>query len=143
MRDEKFVGACGRGRLQPGGEGEVRASSGGGLGWARGVARRLTRGPLSLLHPAPLPSRWHRLVLASAPPLIRETGLSLGTRPPARSLVLHTSGTTAKPKIVPLTHENVATGSLCIASALKLRRDSVNLNMMPLYHIHGISSECC
>eukprot|EP00966_Prymnesium_polylepis_P276639 6391105-Prymnesium_polylepis.2 len=30
-------------------------------------------------------------------------------------LVLHTSGTTAKPKIVPLHHENLACGALCIA----------------------------
>ena len=53
--------------------------------------------------------------------------------------MLHTSGTTAKPKIVPLTHENIAVGAQCIASALKLKRESVNLNVMPLYHIHGIS----
>lgn len=51
-------------------------------------------------------------------------------------LVLHTSGTTAKPKIVPLHHENLACGALCIASALKLRRDSVNLNVMPCVPPH-------
>ena len=33
-------------------------------------------------------------------------------------LVLHTSGTTAKPKIVPLTHQNVCVGALCIKSAV-------------------------
>ena len=70
-------------------------------------------------------------------------------KPPERNdlcLVLHTSGTTNKPKIVPLTHANVASGSLCIASTLQLRADDdrkkpedVNLNVMPLFHIHGIS----
>ena len=69
--------------------------------------------------------------------------------PPKRDdlcLVLHTSGTTNKPKIVPLTHANIATGSLCIASTLQLKEsdernkpDDVNLNVMPLFHIHGIS----
>ena len=37
-------------------------------------------------------------------------------------LVLHTSGTTAKPKIVPLTHENIVVGVSCVASTLKLQR---------------------
>ena len=53
-------------------------------------------------------------------------------------LVLHTSGTTAKPKIVPLHHENVAVGAMQIAATLQLDgRRSVNLNVMPLYHIHA------
>lgn len=55
------------------------------------------------------------------------------------SLVLHTSGTTAKPKIVPLHHENLAVGCTCIASCLELTCASVNINVMPLYHIHAIS----
>lgn len=54
-------------------------------------------------------------------------------------LLLHTSGTTAKPKVVPLTHENVGVGAQCIASTLKLNNVMVNLNLMPLFHIHGLS----
>jgi oxalate---CoA ligase len=54
-------------------------------------------------------------------------------------LVIHTSGTTAKPKIVPLNHENLAVGALCIKSTLDLPRTAHNLNIMPLFHIHGIS----
>ena len=54
-------------------------------------------------------------------------------------LVLHTSGTTNKPKIVPLTHENLCAGAQCISSTLQLRRDEICLNMMPLFHIHGLS----
>ena len=34
--------------------------------------------------------------------------------------VLHTSGTTSKPKIVPFTHENLVVASLCIGSTLQL-----------------------
>ena len=55
------------------------------------------------------------------------------------ALVLHTSGTTSKPKIVPLTHENVACGALCIASTLRLGASEVCINVMPLFHIHGLS----
>lgn len=55
------------------------------------------------------------------------------------ALLLHTSGTTKKPKIVPLTHENICVGAQCIASTIKITQDDVNMNMMPLYHIHGIS----
>jgi len=55
------------------------------------------------------------------------------------ALVLHTSGTTKKPKIVPLTHENLTVGALCIASTLCRQKSDVCLNLMPLYHIHGLS----
>jgi acyl-CoA synthetase (AMP-forming)/AMP-acid ligase II len=53
------------------------------------------------------------------------------------ALVLHTSGTTKKPKIVPLTHENIACGALCIASTVQMTPEDVCINTMPLFHIHG------
>ena len=55
------------------------------------------------------------------------------------ALVLHTSGTTNKPKVVPLTHGNITTGGLCISSTLGLSCEDVCINIMPLFHIHGIS----
>ena len=64
------------------------------------------------------------------------------SRPAARghtALVLHTSGTTKLPKIVPLTVENIVVGALCIKSTLRLDPASLCLNLMPLFHIHGIS----
>lgn len=54
------------------------------------------------------------------------------------ALVLHTSGTTKKPKIVPLTHGNIACGALCIASTVQMKREDVCNNTMPLFHIHGL-----
>ncbi len=54
------------------------------------------------------------------------------------ALVLHTSGTTSRPKIVPLTHTNVCTSALNIRGALKLSGDDRCLNVMPLFHIHGL-----
>ena len=54
------------------------------------------------------------------------------------ALVLHTSGTTARPKIVPLTHGNVTASARHIAASLALTGEDVCLNVMPLFHIHGL-----
>merc|ERR1719311_2053374 len=54
------------------------------------------------------------------------------------ALVLHTSGTTKKPKIVPLTHENICSGCQCIMSTIQCGLGDVNINIMPLFHIHGL-----
>jgi len=54
------------------------------------------------------------------------------------ALVLHTSGTTARPKIVPLTHANVTASARHIGATLALAPDDACLNIMPLFHIHGL-----
>lgn len=54
------------------------------------------------------------------------------------ALVLHTSGTTARPKIVPLTHRNVCASAGNIARTLALTPADACLNVMPLFHIHGL-----
>jgi acyl-CoA synthetase (AMP-forming)/AMP-acid ligase II/thioesterase domain-containing protein len=54
------------------------------------------------------------------------------------ALVLHTSGTTARPKIVPLTHRNLCASARNVASTLGLTEDDRSLNVMPLFHIHGL-----
>ena len=54
------------------------------------------------------------------------------------ALVLHTSGTTARPKIVPLTNGNLVASAGHIATALALAPGDVCLNVMPLFHIHGL-----
>ena len=54
------------------------------------------------------------------------------------ALVLHTSGTTARPKIVPLTHTNVTASAHNIATTLRLSEEDACLNVMPLFHIHGL-----
>jgi acyl-CoA synthetase (AMP-forming)/AMP-acid ligase II/aryl carrier-like protein len=53
-------------------------------------------------------------------------------------LVLHTSGTTARPKIVPLTHTNLCTSGWNVAHSLNLQSEDCCLNIMPLFHIHGL-----
>jgi acyl-CoA synthetase (AMP-forming)/AMP-acid ligase II len=54
------------------------------------------------------------------------------------ALVLHTSGTTSRPKIVPLQGKNVLATARHIVDTLSLKRDDVCLNIMPLFHIHGL-----
>ena len=54
------------------------------------------------------------------------------------ALVLHTSGTTARPKIVPLTNKNICASARHIGASLALTPDDTCLNIMPLFHIHGL-----
>lgn len=54
------------------------------------------------------------------------------------ALILHTSGTTSRPKIVPLLQSNVAASARHIAASLALTPADRELNMMPLFHIHGL-----
>jgi acyl-CoA synthetase (AMP-forming)/AMP-acid ligase II len=58
--------------------------------------------------------------------------------PEDEALVLHTSGTTARPKIVPLRSKNLAASARHIAASLALSPDDLCLNVMPLFHIHGL-----
>ena len=54
------------------------------------------------------------------------------------ALVLHTSGTTSRPKIVPLSHANVCASARNIREFLSLSATDCGLNIMPLFHIHGL-----
>jgi len=58
--------------------------------------------------------------------------------PTDEALVLHTSGTTSRPKIVPLTQRNLARSARNIAATLELVPADRSLNVMPLFHIHGL-----
>lgn len=54
------------------------------------------------------------------------------------ALILHTSGTTSRPKIVPLTHKNVCASARNIRTTLSLTPEDHCMNVMPLFHIHGL-----
>lgn len=58
--------------------------------------------------------------------------------PDATALILHTSGTTSRPKIVPLLQSNLAASARHIAASLALTPADRCLNVMPLFHIHGL-----
>jgi oxalate---CoA ligase len=54
------------------------------------------------------------------------------------ALVLHTSGTTSRPKIVPLSQANICASARAVREAVALVPGDVCLNVMPLFHIHGL-----
>ena len=54
------------------------------------------------------------------------------------ALVLHTSGTTSRPKQVPLRQRNLAASAANIAATYQLTPQDVAMCVMPLFHIHGL-----
>ena len=54
------------------------------------------------------------------------------------ALVLHTSGTTSRPKRVPLTHRNLTTSLRNVVDTYQLSEGDVSLCIMPLFHVHGL-----
>lgn len=58
--------------------------------------------------------------------------------PDDTALLLHTSGTTSRPKLVPLSHANLSASAANIGATLALTPADRCLNIMPLFHIHGL-----
>ncbi|KEP48067.1 peroxisomal-coenzyme A synthetase [Rhizoctonia solani 123E] len=54
------------------------------------------------------------------------------------ALVLHTSGTTGRPKSVPLTHANLLRTTVNIIQTYKLAPEDRSYLVMPLFHVHGL-----
>ena len=61
-----------------------------------------------------------------------------GPSPDDVALFLHTSGTTSRPKGVPLTHRNLVASLQNIGDTYALTPDDVALVVMPLFHVHGL-----
>lgn len=59
---------------------------------------------------------------------------------PAPAMLISTSGTTSKPKLVPISHANVLASAGAIGQAFSLGSSDVCLNPMPLHHVHGLIS---
>jgi acyl-CoA synthetase (AMP-forming)/AMP-acid ligase II len=59
-------------------------------------------------------------------------------RPDDAALLLHTSGTTSRPKQVPLQQRNLVASARTIASFYELRPTDVSYCAMPLFHVHGL-----
>ncbi|HEY6330623.1 MAG TPA: acyl--CoA ligase, partial [Blastocatellia bacterium] len=54
------------------------------------------------------------------------------------ALMLHTSGTTSRPKRVPLAHKNLEASARNVSGWYQLSQDDVALCVMPLFHVHGL-----
>ncbi len=60
------------------------------------------------------------------------------SQPADVAMVLHTSGTTSRPKRVPLSVANLCASARHIAGTLQFTPADRGLNIMPLFHIHGL-----
>ena len=58
--------------------------------------------------------------------------------PDATALLLHTSGTTSKPKGVPIRQRNLAASARAVAATYRLGADDASHCAMPLFHVHGL-----
>ncbi len=58
--------------------------------------------------------------------------------PEGSALLLFSSGTTALPKLIPLTHQNIIWSTQSISSHLQLTNVDKTICTMPLYHVHGL-----
>ncbi|KAJ3572686.1 hypothetical protein NP233_g2920 [Leucocoprinus birnbaumii] len=59
------------------------------------------------------------------------------------SLVLQTSGTSGRKKVVPYSLRALVVGSWAVVHSWALRERDVNLNMMPLFHVGGFVRNLC
>lgn len=59
-------------------------------------------------------------------------------QPDDTALVLHTSGTTGRPKAVPLSHRNLLRTMKNIQATYELTPEDRTMLVMPLFHVHGL-----
>ena len=101
------------------------------------VARELGMGIAEIAVPEGAPAGVFDLTLTETP-----AKPGAGTPGPVATddvaLVLHTSGTTSRPKIVPLSQANICASAAHIVTSLALVPGDRCLNIMPLFHIHGL-----
>ncbi len=106
---------------------------------ARAVAQRLG---LRILELVPGPAEGDFTLAAAGAPAepapaapAADPGAAM---PDDTAMLLHTSGTTSRPKLVPLSQRNLCASAAHIARTLQLGPGDRGLNIMPLFHIHGL-----
>src|SRR3954470_16381803 len=101
------------------------------------VAKRLG---LALVRLVPVPDSGAGSFVLEFPAELmqRPAGSSGGGAPDDTALVLHTSGTTSRPKIVPLSQHNVCASARNVSRTVQFTASDRGLNIMPLFHIHGL-----
>ncbi len=78
---------------------------------------------------------WAPADLFAAPPAALDPAAS---GPDAGAVLFYTSGTTARPKGVRLSHANLATQTVLIRDAWALGPEDRLLHALPLHHVHGL-----
>ncbi|MGH7071470.1 MAG: acyl--CoA ligase, partial [Acetobacteraceae bacterium] len=89
--------------------------------------------PVIVLQPGPRAGAF-RLIGSSA----NAPALPGPAQPDDVALILHTSGTTSRPKLVPLSQRNIVRSATNVAATLHLSQNDRGLIIMPLFHIHGL-----
>jgi acyl-CoA synthetase (AMP-forming)/AMP-acid ligase II len=107
------------------------ADSGAVLAFADPEPARLLAGLGS--GPGPLPT-----VDVSKLPEGTDRAAGIEVRPQDTALLAYTSGTTGRPKGVPLTHRQLAVSIRSAMAAWRWSRDDVLVHALPLYHQHGL-----
>lgn len=79
-----------------------------------------------------------KIALSSNPESNIDSVNQLVNDPADVSLFLHTSGTTSRPKGVPLTQLNLGTSVLNIKSVYELTESDSTVIVLPLFHVHGL-----
>jgi acyl-CoA synthetase (AMP-forming)/AMP-acid ligase II len=104
------------------------------------VARRLGLRALTLLPEPERGAGCFRLDIEGGADGASGTAAHSGGAPSASdvALVLHTSGTTSRPKIVPLSQANLCASARNIRLSCAMDASDRGLNIMPLFHIHGL-----
>lgn len=100
----------------------------------REVARRLRFPIIDLVVEAGSPAGQFDLYFGDMPKVDSAAAVSASDT----ALVLHTSGTTSRPKLVPLSQSNLCASATHVARTLSLTEEDHCLNVMPLFHIHGL-----
>ena len=80
------------------------------------------------------PSHWH----LAADTARANAGTLPSSDPDAIALLLHTSGTTGHPKVVPIRRRNLSASAHAIARHYHLAPADVSHCVMPLFHVHGL-----
>eukprot|EP00177_Eucheuma_denticulatum_P000011 GFKZ01000021.1.p1 GENE.GFKZ01000021.1~~GFKZ01000021.1.p1 ORF type:complete len:525 (+),score=80.12 GFKZ01000021.1:368-1942(+) len=97
---------------------------------AQSLALPVIRLPPHLAHPA---SEFEETPDAPYP-----TAADYNPGPADVAMFLHTSGTTSRPKGVPLSHANLTSSLANIAQTYELSPSDRCLLVMPLFHVHGL-----
>ncbi|KAE8732310.1 Oxalate--CoA ligase [Hibiscus syriacus] len=79
-----------------------------------------------------------KITLSSNPDSNLDSIHQLVNDPADVALFLHTSGTTSRPKGVPLTQLNLGTSVLNIKSIYELTESDSTVIVLPLFHVHGL-----
>ena len=98
------------------------------------AARTAARGELTIIDVTTTADR--APTLTAQEPTARADRIS--PAPDDIALLLHTSGTTSRPKQVPLRHRHLMASANSIARHYQLTHDDVSYCAMPLFHVHGL-----